>query len=185
MGYHFYIRDMEIAKKAISDSKLNVAVKDLPLLCEVYCQTSIGHQSFYLQLFGGEHFVLLYAKPYYADRFGCRSVSGSFERILSADQHPAAKGDIYCGIQRLPKDEFTIRMLLQCLPKENEWIPWPSNMLDGVITIVRNHTVQPPCLLGFYGAEVIEKNAYSKEEKDFLDDLHLAVEAIIGDLKLN
>lgn len=182
MEYAFYIRDMEIGRKALSDSKLTVTAENMPLICEVYCLTSVGHQSFYLQVYDGPEFVLLYAKPYIADHFGCRSVSCSFEHSLSAGQHPAAKGAIYCGIHRLPKNDPIIRKLLSCLPKENEWIPKPSNMLDGVITLFHNHTIQPPCLLGFYDAGAIEKNIYSNEEIDFLANLHQTIETIIGRL---
>lgn len=184
MEYAFYIRDMEIGRKALSDSKLTVTAENMPLICEVYCLTSFGHQSFYLQVYDGPEYVLLYAKPYIADQFGYRSVSGSFDHCLSADQHPAAKGDIYCGIHRRQKDDAIIRKLLSCLPKENELIPQPANMLDGIITLVRNHTIQPPRLLGYDNAGALEKNKYSKEERDFLENLYLTVEAIIGRLPL-
>ena len=175
MECDFYIQDMAIARKALADSKLGYSAAGSPLLCEVYCYTSVGHPSFYLQVYDGVCYTLLYARPVLKLHLGVTSVSCTFQEVLAADKHPPNKGDIYCGVRKLPKENPAMRMLLNCLPEKDEIIPLPALMIDGVTTLICNHCHEKPSSLLYQNVKDIQKNTYSSEQLDFLDKLFLAV----------
>lgn len=182
IGMQRYLDDIALAQLAIEQYKLNEIVADRPLICELYSIPAHQHQSFYLQIFGGEHYTILYAKPYIQKYNGQAIAMYLFADALEANLHPAHKGGIYCGIKHLPaKDQF-VEMLLTCLPRADEEAGLDRFVIDGVTTIVINHTEGGSCTLAFKLVEAIAVNQYTTEQKNFLDNLYLYVEGIIGNL---
>lgn len=182
IGMQRYLDDIALAQLAIEQYKLNEIVADRPLICELYSIPAHQHQSFYLQIFGGEHYTILYAKPYIQKYNGQAIAMYLFADALEANLHPAHKGGIYCGIKHLPaKDQF-VEMLLTCLPRADEEAGLDRFVIDGVTTIVMNHTEAGSHTLAFKLVEAIAVNQYTTEKKNFLDNLYLYVEGIIGNL---
>lgn len=182
MNVNRSFEDMAIAKAALERSLLTTTVKNRPLLCEVYCIPAQNHQAFFLQIYGGEKYILLYAKPSIVRYDGGRNVILPFCAAIEADKHPGFKGDIYCGMKYLPKDDQTINTLLQCLPCREEERPGQGVYIDGTLTVVRNCNSDPPVTLAYYDAQQITVNALTPEQRIFLDDLYLHIEIIIGNL---
>ena len=174
--------DIAIAQAALEKSLLTKTIADRPLLCDVYCIPSHNHQAFYLQVYGGSEYTLLYAKTLISDFRGIDIAMYTFKDALKADGHVAYKGDIYCGMKRLPTSDTTITQLLQCLPTEEENCLNNGAVIDGVRTVVRNHRCDPPVVLGYLNSCQIKRNVMSQEQVDFMDDLYVHLEKIIGNL---
>lgn len=177
-----YLDDIALAQLAIEQYKLNEIVGDRPLLCELYSIPAHQHQSFYLQIYGGEICTILYAKPYIQQYNGQAIAMYLFEDAIEANRHPAHKGGIYCGIKHLPHTDQFMEMLLTCLPQKDEKAGMNRFVIDGVTTIVTNHTGNEPHTLAYKMVEAITENHYNAEQKDFLDNLYLYVEGVIGNL---
>jgi len=182
MDYADMLRDIAIARRAIDESRLDMVASNKRLLCEVYCLTSFSDQTFYLQIYDGDKYILLYSKPYLHTPYGISSVSGSFSAISEADRHIAYRGDIYCGLKYLPKDDAIIDRLISCLPTETEVIAGSGIVLDGITTLVISHITETPNILYFRNEAKFKLNGYSPEDTRFLHDLYLHIEGIIGNL---
>ena len=178
MTFESIKEDIAIAEKALKDSKLDVAVKGLELLCEVYCLPPFHWQSFYLRIFDGDEYILQYAKPYIKNYFDLESVSVSFEETVKANSHIACDGKIICGLKKIEKDNLTVKTLLECLPVTEEI--HDHLMIDGILTAIINRKTTPPIALCFKTGESFSENSYTKENTEFLHDLFLKIEEIIG-----
>lgn len=180
--YKTCMDDIAIARDELAKSKLVKAIQD-PLLCDVYCIPSHNHQAFYLQVYGGQCYTLLYAKTYYDDYLALGgSVMYPFHYVFEANKHNSKKGDIYFGMIILPKDHSTIKQLMCCLPKHNE-IQFQEHMvLDGQATIVRDYQNNTIITLVYQDANDIKINELSSEQRAFMDNLHVHLESIIGNL---
>ena len=55
-------------------------------------------------------------------------------------------------------------------------------IIDGIRTVIINNTIDPPTVLGYHNADQIMKNTLTPQQKDFLDDLYMHIEGIIGNL---
>ena len=185
MTYDEIIKDVEIANKTLIDLNLDVVVSNHKLLCEVYCLTPFHWQSFYLKIYDGDEYVLQYAKPYFKDFRGLESVSLTFQSVSEAENHPACRGKIFCGIKKLDKDNSVINMLLGCLPEENEIDERQGIFIDGIITLLVNHKLESPVALYYRDADKIILNSYTEEKKVFLDNLYEHIEEIIGNLRVH
>ena len=174
--------DIALAQTALHQSKLFAAVQNRPLIGDVYCLPSHQHQSFYLQIFGGEDFLLLYAKPFISTFWGQHIVMYSFTASMQADQHPARKGVICCGIKHLPVGSSYITTLLGCLPLQDEYAASDKFIIDGNLTVIRNHQTPASRTLLYHDAADITCNSYSPEQKVFLDHLYLHTEDLLGNL---
>ena len=181
MYYKDCLSDISIAKQALSESLLDVTVPSSNLICEVYCLTSFD-QTFYLQIYDGEQYTLLFTKPFLRTHHGLSSCSASFHSILKAEKLPAYRGDIYCGMKLLPKNNETICTLKKCLPTVTEVLPESMITIDGNTTLIINHLTKDPVTLYFRNEESFLTNSYSPEEEHFLHELYLHIEAIIGNL---
>ena len=173
--------DIAIAQEALAQSKLPGTVSD-PLLCDVYCIPSHNHQAFYLQIYGGEEYTLLYAKTLITDFYGNRIVMYPFRDAQKADRHAARRGDIYCGMKKLRLDDPTITTLMACLPKEDIDEHPKGWIIDGVTTVIRDFRQGPPRILSYHTTEWLENVPYGEAEKQFLNDLFLHIEDIIGNI---
>lgn len=174
--------DITIAQVALEQSLLTNTVADRPLLCDVYCIPSHNHQAFYLQVYGGSEYTLLYAKTLISDFRGNDIAMYTFADALKADEHIAYKGDIYCGMKHLPLNDPTILQLLQCLPSKEENCLADGIIIDGVRTVIGNHQCSYPVMLGYHDSCQIKLNSMSQEQAAFMDDLYLHIEKIIGNL---
>lgn len=152
-------------------------------MCEIYCLTSFFDQTFYLQIYEGDKYILLYAKPYLHTPYGISSVSESFSTIVEAERHIAYRGDIYFGYKYLSKDNVTINQLIACLPTKTEVIEECGITLDGITTLVISHIAEIPCILYFRNEVEFKMNDYSPENAHFLYNLYLHIEGIIGNLR--
>ena len=178
MTFESIKEDIAIAEKALKESKLYVAVSGYELLCEVYCLTSFHWQSFYLRIFDGDEYILQYAKPYIKNYYQDEIVSVPFKYALKAESHVACDGKIICGLKNVKKDNSTINTLLDCLPVTEEI--HDRLMTDGTLTAVINRKTTPPIALCFKTGESFSENSYTKENTEFLHDLFLKIEEIIG-----
>ena len=177
-----YDADIAIAQLALKKSLLDTVVSNRQLLCEVYCIPSHQDQAFYVQIYDGDEYTLLYAKPYISDYTGLDIVMYEFGEAILADMHPARIGAIYCGIKHIPKDNKYISMLTDCLPLYNEFARPDGFIVDGVFTLIRNDRLSPPAVLAYKTPDSISVNQYSIGKKVFLENLHLHIESIIGNL---
>lgn len=180
MTYEEIKGDILIADTTLTNSKLDIVVKDLELLCEVYCLTSFHWQSFYLRIYDGEEYTLQYAKPYIKDFRGLESTSASFNDVLQAESHTACEGKIICGIKKVEKTNSIINRLLECLPLKDEIHSDIGIMIDGITTLIINRNTTPETVLYFRSEEEFSLNKYSKEDVDFLYNLHENIGSIIG-----
>lgn len=181
MNYKDCLGDMSIAKQALSESLLDVTVPSSSLICEVYSLTSFD-QTFYIQVYDGEQYTLLFAKPFFRTPHGLSSCAVPFATIVEAEKHPAYRGDIYCGMKLLPKYNGTICALIKCLPTVTEVLPESLITIDGNTTLIINHLAKDPVTLYFRNEESFLANSYSPEEEHFLHELYLHIESIIGNL---
>lgn len=182
MDYDNMLRDIAIARKVIADSYLEVVASNRQLLCEIYCLTSFD-QTFYLQIYESDKYILLYAKPYLHTPCGISSVSEPFSTILKAERHAAYRGDFYCGLKYLSKDDAIIKQLIACLPIETEVISERGITLDGITTLVISHITEIPKFLYFRNEAMFKMNDYSLDDAHFLHNLYLQIEGIIGNLR--
>ena len=180
--YEKSMKDIAVARKALEQSLLPGAAANRPMLCEVYCIPPHNHQAFYLQVYGGSGYVLLYAKTLVSDFRGNNVVMYTFGEAVRADGSAVCRGDIYCGIKYLPPEEPTITRLLQCLPETEENCLEGGMVIDGVSTVIINAKTAPPAVLGYHNSRRIEKNPMTREQADFMDELYLRIEGIIGNL---
>lgn len=173
--------DIEIAEKALANSKLDVAVSGLVLLCEVYCLTPFHWQSFYLRVYDGDDdYTLQYAKPYIKNYLGLETVSASFENAIKAAAHKACDGKIVCGIKKAKKDDSTINTLLNCLPVKDEIHNNLTDIMDGISTVIINRKINPFTTLYFRTGEKFFINNYSEENALFLYNLFEKIEEVVG-----
>ena len=161
---------------------LNNIVRDDKLVCDVYCIPSHNHQAFFVKLFENEdEYVVLYAKTFIADRLGFHIAMYTFEDCVKAQNHNGSVGKIICGVKRLAKNNVIIKELLSCLPLKTEWQKRVV-MIDGERTIVRNHLHEETKLLSYSSNAQFTENAYTDEQKMFLENLFLHIEDIIGNV---
>lgn len=182
MTYDDSVQDISIAQKALADAKLDMAVSEDNLLCEVYCLTPFLWQTFYLCVYDNNNeYTLLYAKPYIKNLLGSEMVSVSFKDILKVKKHPACEGKIICGIKKFRKDNQTIVSLVNCLPSAEEIHEEPLLAIDGITTVIINKTSVPETTL-FFTSEEKEfcNNSYSEESVEFLNNLCVHIENLIG-----
>jgi len=184
MDYKECLHDISIAKNALSQSLLDVTVPSSRIICELYCLTSF-HQTFYLQIYDGDQYTLLFAKPFFRTPYGISSCAVPFSTIIDAEKHPAYRGDIYCGIKLLPKNNTIINTLKYCLPSVTEILPESRIAIDGTTTLIINHIPTEPTTLYFRNEETFQRNSYSPDGAHFLHDLFLHMEPIIGKLNYN
>ena len=174
--------DIEIAQEALQQSLLTKAVLHNSLMCDVYSIPSHNHQAFYLQVYKGDDFVLLYAKTLVSDFYANHITMYTFAEALKAKTHIAKNGAIYCGIKHLPLDDPTITKLLQCLPFKKETCLADGAVIDGVCTIVRNYQCTPPAVVEYFDSKQIKFNSVLQENAEFMNDLYLHIEQILGNL---
>lgn len=182
MTYEEAMQDISIAQKALADAKLDMVVSDDDLLCEVYCVTPFHWQTFYLRVYDNNNkYTLLYAKPYVKNLLGSEIISVSFQDILKVKNHPACEGKIICGIKKFRKDNQTIVSLVNCLPLAEEIHKEPLLAIDGITTVIINKTSVPEKTL-FFTSEEKEfcNNSYSEESVEFLNNLCVHIEKLIG-----
>lgn len=177
-----YLDDIKIAQYALENSKLDTIVQGRTLLCEIYSIPAHQHQSFYAQIYDGEAYTILYAKPYISDYHGHNIAMCLFADAIKADKHPAKKGDIYCGIKHVPKDNKIVSMLTECLPKHDEIASVNGFIIDGVFTLIRNNQTVSPALLAYKTIDTISVNRYTDVQKAFLEDAYIYIESIIGNI---
>ena len=182
MDYVDMLRDISIARNLLDDSYLNVIVSDQKLICEILCIPSFPDQAFYLQIYDGDKYSLLYAKSYLQTPCGISSVSDSFSTIAEADRHVAYRGDVYCGLIHLPKEDEIVNRLIACLPAQTEVIPERGITLDGVTTLVISHISEISNALYFRNEAEFVINDYTSENVHFLHNLYLHIQGIIGNL---
>lgn len=180
MTYEEAMQDISIAKKALADVKLDMTVSD-DLLCEVYCLTPFYWQTFYLRVYDGTEYTLQYVKPYIKNALGIESVSITFDTVLKAEVHSVCEGKFICGLKKFKKDNPIINSLIQCLPLVDEIHEPPMLAIDGITNIVINKALTPETTL-FFRSEEKEfcNNKYPKESVEFLNNLFVHIEKLIG-----
>ena len=177
-----YFEEIEIAEQKLQEQMLNNTVRDAKLVCDVYCVPSHNHQAFFCKLFENEkEYIILYAKTFIADRFGFHIAMYTFKDCVKAQNHNGSVGKIICGIKRLSKNNVIIKELLSCLPTKTEWQKRVI-MIDGEHTIVRSHLEEETKLLSYGSNAQFTENAYSEDQKVFLENLFLHIEDIIGNV---
>ena len=177
-----YIKDIEIAKNALKETLISDIVKDKKLLCDVYCIPSHNHQAFYLQVYDREEYALIFAKSCIWNGISGCTVMYPFERTINADAHPAIKGDIYCGIKYVSRNNETIENLLECLPVNNECASVDGIVIDGCTTLIRNYQLSDTPLLVYEDAENIKNLSLTDNQISFMNDLCIHIEKIIGNI---
>lgn len=148
----------------------------------MYAIPSHNHQAFYLQIYVGDNYTLLYAKTRITDFLGNAIAMYTFKDSLKSDVHKAKTGDIYCGMKHISLDNMIIKKLLECLPTKNEICIDDNVILDGVCTIIGNYQSIPPSVVAYYDSCQIKQNKISHEQAEFMNDLYLYIEQIIGNL---
>ena len=176
-----YIRDIEIAKNALKETLIGDVEKDRKLLCDVYCIPSHNHQSFYLQVYDGKEYALIFAKTCIWNGIRECVVMYPFEWTIKADAHPAARGDIYCGIKYVARNNQTLQKLMECLPTNDEYSSVGA-YIDGCTTLIRNYQLSNTPFLEYKDAENIKHLSLTDEQISFMDDLYIHIENIIGNI---
>ena len=176
-----YTRDIEIAKNALKETLIDDVVKDRKLLCDVYCIPSHNHQAFYLQVYDGEEYALIFAKSCIWNGVRGCVVMYPFEWTIKADAHPAARGNIYCGIKYVTRNDQTLQKLMKCLPTNDEYSSVGA-YIDGCTTLIRNYRLSNTPLLEYKDAENIKHLSLTSEQISFMDDLYIHIENIIGNI---
>ncbi len=177
-----YFAEIKIAEEKLQEQMLNNIVRDDKLVCDVYCIPSHNHQAFFFKLFENEdEYVVLYAKTFIADRFGFHIAMYTFEDCVKAQNHNGSVGKIICGIKRFTKNNAIIKELICCLPIKTEWLKRVI-MIDGEHTVIRNHLQEETKVLSYSSNAQFVENTYSENQKEFLENLFLHIEDIIGNV---
>ena len=177
-----YFAEVDIAEHTFQEQKLNGIVKNLKIVCDIYCIPSHNHQAFFCKLFEDEKdYTILYAKTFIINRFGHQIAMYTFSDCVRAQNHNGSVGKIICGTIKLNKNNKTINQLIECLPQQNEWQK-NGIMIDGVHTIIRNHQHKDVKLLSYASNVRCTENFYSEAQKVFLENLYLHIENIIGNV---
>ena len=182
MNYSDIRNDMLLAEAALKESKLDQAVSRLRLLCEVYCLTPFSWQTFYMRLYDGQRYTLQYAKPRIINPCGLCTVSTTFHSALKADAYPGSKGTVFGGIRQIAKNDPTIHSLVRCLPQKDE-LQEISTTIDGISTVIVNHTTTPSTALYFRNQNPFSINHYTDADAEFLHTLFIRMEELIGNLQ--
>ena len=181
--YGHYLTDSYIAERAIEESKLLIGLTSRPV-CDVYCIPSHNHQAFFVRVYQkADAFLLAYAKPYHANWLGSESVMYTFQAAIDADHHMGKCGHIYCGLKYVPLDDPVMNELVQALPQKSEYANSRSMELDGAITLIRAYPEHSNVILGYRNADDMIENTMSNNQKQFLNELYLQIETLIGNLK--
>ena len=177
-----YFAEIEIAEQKLREQMLNDVVRGNRAVCDVYCIPSHGHQAFFFKLFEDtDEYIALYAKTLIADHHGFRIAMYTFRDCVKAQDHNGSVGKIICGIKRLPKSDARIKGLINCLPAKTEWSKGEI-ILDGEHTVIRNHLPEEVKLLSYRSNARFLENDYSRSQQEFLEDLYLHIEDIIGNV---
>lgn len=183
MDYSYCIDDIALATTYLEDSKLLDSIDKNSPVCDVYSLPSHNHQAFYTQIYKSENdYVLVFAKSYFATPIGLECVMYSFQDAQKADEHIGYKGDVYCGICRVPLNDTTLTTLLSVLPQVEEFADDSAIRIDGTTTIIRRYCETGLVSLGYHDISEITNNTYTEAQRSFLDALSIYIERIIGNL---
>ncbi len=173
--YLEYLADVEIAKEALSELKLEIPAG--ALVSELYAMPSHNHQAYYAKIYeeNGQYYVL-YARSVIDHYDGSQIYMYPFRTVKKVGEE---RGRIVCGLKKL-KDTFVKQLLegLQNIPEkhilEDNW----GIILDGVLQAVRVYEKE----------EMVKEVVYLDPQflpiadvwKTFFENLYMEVEKIIG-----
>lgn len=179
--YGGYKRDAQIA---VSELEQNFKFDPVKILCDVYSLPSHNHQTFYCRVVNEDGFIkLIYAKalqnsiwfsdPIYMYRF---------EEAKNFIDHPIRHGRIFCGkkiVQRGITDRL-INIIKALADEQPADLVTPTADADlKVITLYEQGATARE--ISFTNAEKLAfSGEIGGEDIEYLRDLHLKIEAIIG-----
>lgn len=132
-------------------------------------------------MYDGTEYTLQYVKPYIKNALGIESVSVTFDNVLKAEVHSVCEGKFICGLKKFKKDNPIINSLIQCLPLVDEIHEPPMLAIDGITNVVINKALTPETTLFFRSHEIeFCNNKYSEESAEFLNNLFVHIENLIG-----
>ena len=179
--YAGYKRDADIA---IAEIGLSYKADRKMILCDVYSLPSHNHQTFFCRVVNENGFIkLIYAKAMQNSIWFSEPIyMYRFEEAKNFVDHPIRKGRIYCG-KKIVQHGIADRLLNIMKELSDEQ---PSDLVtptaDADLTVI---TV-------YDGGETVREISYTDAEKlsfrtdidsgelEYLRDLHLKIEAIIG-----
>ena len=180
--YAGYRRDAQIA---LTEIARNFELHTVESICDIYSLPSHNHQTFFCKIASENGFVkLLYAKALQNSIWFSEPIyMYRFEEAKKFIDHPIRHGRISCG-KKIVQRDFAERIvkLVKSLSSEQ-----PSDLVtpcvDSELTVITLHE----------NGKVIREITYTDAEKlafgtgsvdnddiEFLRDLHLKIEAIIG-----
>lgn len=178
-----YLRDIEIANRELVEKNFHADPKSV--ICDVYVLPSHNHQTFYGKMISERGFYkIIYAKAIQNSIWFSEPIyMYRFDEAKRFENHPMKKGHIVCRAKLMDKSLinrllFTAEMLSEKQPDDAV-----SEDLDGVFTAIRLYEGgRVSRKIMYTDAHKLEfrDKADKREAVEFLENLYLSVEKIIG-----
>lgn len=178
-----YLRDIEIANNELVEKNFHADPKSV--ICDVYTLPTHNHQTFYGKLIAERGFFkIIYAKAIQSSIWFSEPIyMYRFEEAKRFENHPMKKGRIVCRAKLMDKAlinrlQFTVERLADRQPAD---AVEPS--LDVVFTAVRmyeNGIVSRKIMYTDPEKLAFRNDSGNQEALDFLGNLYLSIEKIIG-----
>ncbi len=178
-----YLQDIEVANNELIEKNFFADPKSM--ICDIYVLPSHNHQTFYGKLTAERGFYkIIFAKAIQNSIWFSEPIyMYRFEEAKRFENHPMKKGRIICRAKLM--DKALINRLLFTVEKLSERQPAETVLptLDGVFTAVRmyeNGIVSRKIMYTDPEKLSFRDNAGNQEALDFLGNLYLYIEKIIG-----
>lgn len=165
----FIYADMELARKAVSEGKLDMTNIAGGLKYELYCIPSQDHCCFYAQILcSSNSSYMIYARTETDDLTCGKIFIRSFSDTVKNSKSNRSFGKTVCGMRKISRRLYDrLTQAFESLPDKTEWQTERGMVLDGVFQLIRMYE----------NASVIKEFAYYDCDNYLLSDLYKAVEA--------
>lgn len=179
--YAGYQRDAQIAQTEIA---LNFGSDLGETICDIYSLPSHNHQTFYCKVVSENGFTkLIYAKAIQNSIWFSEPIyMYRFEEAKCFSDHPIRNGRIFCGkkIIRQSAVERLLNVLHELSNNQPEDLVIPT--IDSELTAIRLYEDGKIVreILYTNAEKLVFRNEDDKKHNEYLRDLHLSIEKIIG-----
>ena len=173
-------KELNIARNVINNSKLLDGIVNAKLTCEIYCYNAIHHPTFFAQIYNrGDLYYFIYSRTLFADFWGNKSISQTFEDTQKASLHHANVGNFVCGMKALPSDDATLCNIISVLPSETEFATCSGVTLDGRFTYIKNIKEETTAEISFFNVGDIKNTLLSNSQVKILENIPILFSEII------
>ena len=173
-------KELNIARNVIIDSKLLDGIVGAKLTCEIYCYNAIHYPTIFVQIYNRDDlYYFIYSRTVFADFWGNKSISQTFEETQKASLHCANVGNFVCGMKVLPPDDVILCNIISILPNKTEHAIRFEVVLDGRFTYIKNTKEETPAEMSFFDVGDIKNTLLSNSQMEILENMPVLFSEII------